>query len=248
MEARAGKDPAPIARAQDGRRCAPPILRRLVAQRREGKSPAHFGRGRQLPIKLDADAGTRPSDLDPRLSYATALLDNHIAVTRTPADRDVAIAVHAVSVTQRSDAVFPAQPLSTRRQRKHGRPRHGDGDGNKMSCSHPLASIVLPSIKRVADDGVPQVRRLEPPPRPPGATGSPSNRPRVRRRNRPEWDGHHISRRGVWACCSPSAGGFRKNKRERVMIETVAFAVVSLALGIPALIGATMLGSKLNLD
>jgi hypothetical protein len=39
-----------------------------------------------------------------------------------------------------------------------------------------------------------------------------------------------------------------KNKRERVMIETVAFAVVSLALGIPALIGATMLGSKLNLD
>jgi hypothetical protein len=39
-----------------------------------------------------------------------------------------------------------------------------------------------------------------------------------------------------------------QNKRERVMIETVAFAVVSLALGIPALIGATMLGSKLNLD
>ena len=41
---------------------------------------------------------------------------------------------------------------------------------------------------------------------------------------------------------------FRKKKRERVMIETMAFAVVSLALGIPALIGATMLGSKLNLD
>jgi hypothetical protein len=38
------------------------------------------------------------------------------------------------------------------------------------------------------------------------------------------------------------------NKKERVMIETMAFAVVSLALGIPALIGATMLGSKLNLD
>jgi hypothetical protein len=39
-----------------------------------------------------------------------------------------------------------------------------------------------------------------------------------------------------------------QNKRERVMIEGLAFAVVSLALGIPALIGATMLGSKLNLD
>jgi hypothetical protein len=45
-----------------------------------------------------------------------------------------------------------------------------------------------------------------------------------------------------------SRGFSGKNKRERVMIETVAFAVVSLALGIPALIGATMLGSKLNLD
>ena len=32
------------------------------------------------------------------------------------------------------------------------------------------------------------------------------------------------------------------------MIEAVAFAVVSLALGIPALIGATVHGSKLNLD
>lgn len=32
------------------------------------------------------------------------------------------------------------------------------------------------------------------------------------------------------------------------MIEAVAFAIVSLALGIPALIGATMLGSRLNLD
>jgi hypothetical protein len=46
----------------------------------------------------------------------------------------------------------------------------------------------------------------------------------------------------------PPAGGFRTNKRERLMIEAVAFAVVSLALGIPALIGATVLGSKLNLD
>jgi hypothetical protein len=39
-----------------------------------------------------------------------------------------------------------------------------------------------------------------------------------------------------------------QNKRERLMIETLAFAVVSLALGIPALIGATVLGSKLNFD
>jgi hypothetical protein len=48
---------------------------------------------------------------------------------------------------------------------------------------------------------------------------------------------------------APHQPGFpEKNKRERVMIETMAFAVVSLALGIPALIGATMLGSRLNLD
>jgi hypothetical protein len=31
------------------------------------------------------------------------------------------------------------------------------------------------------------------------------------------------------------------------MIETVTLAVVSVALGVPALIAATMLGSKLNL-
>jgi hypothetical protein len=47
----------------------------------------------------------------------------------------------------------------------------------------------------------------------------------------------------------PISRGFPdKIKRERPMIETVAFAVVSLALGIPALIGATVLGSKLNFD
>jgi len=33
-----------------------------------------------------------------------------------------------------------------------------------------------------------------------------------------------------------------------VMIDVLAFAFVAVALGLPALIAATMLGSKLNLD
>ena len=34
----------------------------------------------------------------------------------------------------------------------------------------------------------------------------------------------------------------------RVMIDALAFAMVALALGLPAIIAATMLGSKLKLD
>jgi hypothetical protein len=36
-----------------------------------------------------------------------------------------------------------------------------------------------------------------------------------------------------------------KNEGETVMIDTLAMAFVALALGLPAVIGATMLGSKL---
>jgi hypothetical protein len=77
----------------------------------EKKSPAHLGGAASYRSISMLTPGRDLLILDARLSYATALLDDHIAVTRTPAHRDVAIAVHAVSVTQRSDAVFPAQPL-----------------------------------------------------------------------------------------------------------------------------------------
>jgi hypothetical protein len=43
-------------------------------------------------------------------------------------------------------------------------------------------------------------------------------------------------------------GLFRETKGEMVMIDALAFAFVAVALGLPALIAATMLGSKLNLD
>jgi hypothetical protein len=62
------------------------------------------------------------------------------------------------------------------------------------------------------------------------------------------WCPSQKPQRGLGMLRAISRGGSGQNKRERLMIETVAFAVVSLALGIPALIGATMLGSKLNLD
>jgi len=54
--------------------------------------------------------------------------------------------VHAVLVAQRSDAVFPADPLGVRGKRKRSRPRHSEGDGKNMSCTHPHVSIVLPHI------------------------------------------------------------------------------------------------------
>lgn len=44
-----------------------------------------------------------------------------------------------------------------------------------------------------------------------------------------------------------STGVPGKIKGERVMIDALVVALVSVALGVPALIMATMLGSKLNL-
>jgi hypothetical protein len=46
-----------------------------------------------------------------------------------------------------------------------------------------------------------------------------------------------------------AAGDFpAKDKGEMVMIDVLALAFVAVALSLPALIAATMLGSKLNLD
>src|SRR5262249_10902545 len=100
-----------------------------------------------LPFDLDVGAWTRPSDLDARLAHASALLDDHVAITRASADRDVAVAVHAVLVAQRSDTVFPADSIGARRQRKRGRRRHRERDGKNMNWSHPRASICSPRLK-----------------------------------------------------------------------------------------------------
>ena len=43
-------------------------------------------------------------------------------------------------------------------------------------------------------------------------------------------------------------GAFRQTKGEMVMIDVLALAFVAVALSLPALIAAAMLGSKLNLD
>ena len=112
------------------------------------------------PFDLDVDARTRPSDLDARLAHAAALFDGYVAVTHTSADGDVVVAVHAVLVAQRSDAVFPADPIGTRRQRKRGRRPHRERDGKNMSWSHSSGLHWPPrgyAIKRVSNDDVPRV-------------------------------------------------------------------------------------------
>ena len=108
----------------------------------ERKGPAQSGGANGSP-NVDIDAGTRPSDLNTRLSHAAALLDCYIAVADAPADRDVAVAVDAFFLAQRPDAVLPADPVRARWQRERGRTRYRDRDSNTMSCSHPLASIVV---------------------------------------------------------------------------------------------------------
>jgi hypothetical protein len=101
------------------------------------KSPVHFGRGWKSPIYLDIDSGTRPPDLNTRLSHVAALLDGYITVA-TSADGQVAVSVDAFFVAERSNAVFFAEPLGARWQRERGRTRHRDGDSKNMNCSHPL--------------------------------------------------------------------------------------------------------------
>jgi len=39
--------------------------------------------------------------------------------------------------------------------------------------------------------------------------------------------------------------GFRQNNRETVMIDALRLAFIALAVGVPVLIGATILGSRL---
>jgi hypothetical protein len=62
-------------------------------------------------------------------------------------------------------------------------------------------------------------------------------------------DGRHIGWSRAAACWWASLqGAFRQTKGEMVMIDVLALAFVAVALSLPVLIAATMLGSKLNLD
>src|SRR5262245_36496928 len=106
---------------------------------------------------VDVDTGTRPSDLNARLSHAATLLDHYIAVTNAPADRDVAVAVDAFFLAQRPDAVLPADPVCAPWQRERGRTCYRDRDSENMSCSHPLASIVVALVKRDMGKDVPKI-------------------------------------------------------------------------------------------
>src|SRR5262249_38149646 len=45
-----------------------------------------------------------------------------------------------------SAAFFLAVPWGVRRKKRRGSPRHSEGDGKNMSCTHPHASIVRPHI------------------------------------------------------------------------------------------------------
>src|SRR5262249_32541953 len=57
---------------------------------------------------------------------------------------------------QRPDAVLPADPVRARWQRERGRTRYRDRDSKHMSCSHPLASIVVALVKRDMGKDVPK--------------------------------------------------------------------------------------------
>ena len=106
---------------------------------------------------VDVDAGTRPSDLNTRLSHVAALLDCYTAVADAPANRYIAVAVDAFFAAQWPDAVFLADPVRARWQRERRRTRYRDRDSENMSCSHPLASIVVALSKRDMAKDVPKV-------------------------------------------------------------------------------------------
>src|SRR5262249_61180260 len=74
-------------------------------------------------------------------------------------DRDVAVAVDAFFLAQWSHAVLPADPVRVRWQRERGGTRYRDRDSQHMSCSHPLASIVVALVKRDIGKDVPKFPR-----------------------------------------------------------------------------------------
>ena len=69
------------------------------------------------------------------------------------------------------------------------------------------------------------------------------------RKKRRFCDGHHTGRGQGRACSSRrGAGACRKKTGRRLMVDVFAVAFLSVALGVPALILATVLGANLNLE
>jgi hypothetical protein len=99
----------------------------------EDKGPALSDGAGNLPTHVDLDTGTRPSDLDVRLSMPAPFLDDHLAITAASADRYVAIPLDATLVAHRADAVSVTDPLRARRQREQGRPCHEGRECKGMS-------------------------------------------------------------------------------------------------------------------
>jgi hypothetical protein len=108
------------------------------------RSPRRGGRGLNSSTDLDVDAGTRrsdlnarvPSDLDPWLPYATALLDGYIGVSGAATHRQIAVFMNALFAAQRADTISVAHPVSAGRHGKKGGTRHCGCRDIKMSCSH----------------------------------------------------------------------------------------------------------------
>jgi hypothetical protein len=100
-------------------------------------------RGLNSSTDLDIDAGTRrsnlnarlPSDLDPRLPYATTLLDGYVGVSRATTHRQVAV-LNALFAAQRADTIPLAHPLSICWHGKKDGTRHCGCHDIEMSCSH----------------------------------------------------------------------------------------------------------------
>jgi hypothetical protein len=123
---------------------------------KEKEAPPISGGTRGSPF--DLDSGTRPSDFNAWFANAAPLLDSDIAVTNASTDRYVAVAMHAILVTQWSDAVFSAHALRVCRQRKSSRTRHGDRDGKNVGDTHSVLHCP-PASQRAVNDAVPIWRR-----------------------------------------------------------------------------------------
>jgi hypothetical protein len=187
--------------AQSLRYCAPSIAEkflarvdecRSVAQPRTATSPARPTNKRRLGLQrpepsrqsrrslstdLDVDAGSRPSDLHTRVAIPiAALLDNHIAIAgAAAANRDIAVAIalDALLVAERSNAVLVADALGARRNRDQRGACYGNRKDERMGCSHlriPFLGFALRETREnecrsgrvIEDDGNPQFQNTVP--------------------------------------------------------------------------------------
>ena len=87
---------------------------------------------------------------------SAAFLDDDFTVTATTANRQVAVALDALLITDRSDTVPVADSLCTRRKREQGGTCRRDRDGKDISSSHLWPHICFPARnERKEDEAVP---------------------------------------------------------------------------------------------